>query len=58
MTDAVGVVEVDSEREVVVRRRDGTLSTVARADILVIKAVPPPPARRSAASAPDLHEDG
>jgi hypothetical protein len=44
MTDAVGVVELADEREVVVRRRDGSLRRIARADIVVIKALPPPPA--------------
>jgi hypothetical protein len=43
MTDAVGVVELADEREVVVRRRDGSVRRIARADIVVIKALPPPP---------------
>lgn len=41
LTDAIGIVEYADEREIVVRRRDGTLSTIAREDIVVIKAVPP-----------------
>ena len=43
MTDAVGVVELADERQVVVRRRDGSVRRIARADIVVIKALPPPP---------------
>jgi N-acetylglutamate synthase len=46
MTDVVGVLEVADEREVVVRRRDGTVQRVARADIVVMKSVPPPPSPR------------
>jgi hypothetical protein len=47
MTDAIGIVEVDSEREIVVRRRDGGTVRIARADVLVIKEVPPPPRPRT-----------
>ncbi len=46
MTDVVGVVELLDERQIVVRRTDGTARTVARGDIVVIKPVPPPPPRR------------
>jgi hypothetical protein len=41
MTDVVGVLEVVDEHEIVVRRKDGTIRRVARADIVVIKRVPP-----------------
>ena len=34
------------DREVVVRDRAGLLHTVARADVVAAKRVPPPPARR------------
>jgi hypothetical protein len=46
MTDTVGVVEVDSEREVVVRHREGSTRRVERRDVVVIKEVPPPPPAR------------
>lgn len=43
MTDAVGVIEYADEDEIVVRRKDGSLRRVARADIVTMKPVPPPP---------------
>jgi len=46
MTDVVGVLEAADEREVVVRRRDGSVQRVAREDIVAMKPVPPPPTRR------------
>jgi N-acetylglutamate synthase len=46
MTDVVGHLEVADAREVVVRRRDGTMQHIARADIVAMKPVPPPPAPR------------
>jgi N-acetylglutamate synthase len=46
LTDAVGIVETDDERVVVVRRRDGSTRSIAREDILVVKPVPPAPPRR------------
>ena len=46
MTDVVGILEVADEREVVVRRRDGSRQHVARADIVAMKPVPPPPPPR------------
>ena len=46
MTDVVGILEAADEREIVVRRKDGTARPVARTDIVAIKPVPPPPARR------------
>jgi hypothetical protein len=49
MTDVIGVLVLADEREVAVRRRDGTLRHVARTDIVAIKAVPPPPPPRSRA---------
>lgn len=47
MTDVIGVLESADEIEVTVRRSDGTSRRVARADLLVVKAVPPPPQPRS-----------
>ncbi len=47
MTDVIGVLESADELEVTVRRSDGTARRVARADLLVVKAVPPPPEPRS-----------
>ena len=46
MTDVVGILELADEWELVVRRRDGTTQRVARADIIAMKRVPPPPAAR------------
>jgi hypothetical protein len=46
MTDVVGILELADDREVVVRRRDGTTKQVARADIVTMMAVPPAPPRR------------
>jgi hypothetical protein len=47
LTDVVGVVEAADEREVVVRRRDDSTRRIAREDILVVKAGPPAPPRRT-----------
>lgn len=59
MTDAVGVVEVADEREVVVRTRDGALRRVAREDIVVVRPVPPTnrPRLQARARAPELDMD-
>jgi hypothetical protein len=46
MTDVVGVLVAADDQQIVVRRRDGTISHVDRADIVALKAVPPPPPRR------------
>lgn len=41
LTDAVGFVEYADEHRIDVRRKDGTLDSIARADIVAMKPVPP-----------------
>ena len=45
LTDVIGVLESWGE-ELAVRRRDGTLVVIRRADVVAGKRVPPPPPRR------------
>jgi hypothetical protein len=45
MTDVVGILEACDDDHVEVRRRDGSLRRVARADIVALKVVSTPPPR-------------
>ena len=44
--DVLGVLETWQDGRLVLRRRDGSAVTVAEADVVAIKRVPPPPERR------------
>lgn len=46
LTDVVGVLERWGERDLAVRRSDGELVTIARADVVAGKSVPPPARRQ------------
>ena len=46
MTDALGYLEHADATHVVVRRKDGSTTSIDRCDIVAIKRVPPPPERR------------
>lgn len=46
VTDAVGTLEAWTDTEVRIRRRDGSMARVARADVLAAKTLPPSPPRR------------
>lgn len=52
MTDVVGRLEVADGEQIVVRRRDGSARRVARADIIAMKPVGPPPQPRPRPPAP------
>jgi hypothetical protein len=49
----VGYLEAWVAGELTVRRRDGTLATIAEADLVAGKIVPPPPERRRPSHAPE-----
>nr|WP_141961524.1 hypothetical protein [Actinoallomurus bryophytorum] len=52
-SDVVGYLQAWVAGELTVRRRDGTLATIAEADLVAGKVVPPPPERRRPSRPPE-----